>query len=76
MKIIVVGCGKIGKTIIDSLIEEKHNIVAIDHNPKVVETITNTFDVMAVCGMATSIEILNQAGVGQADLFVGVQPWR
>ena len=72
MKIIVVGCGKIGKTIIDSLIEEKHNIVAIDHNPKVVETITNTFDVMAVCGMATSIEILNQAGVGQADLFVAV----
>ena len=72
MKIIVVGCGKIGRTIIDSLIEEKHNIVAIDHNPKVVETITNTFDVMAVCGMATSIEILNEAGVSQADLFIAV----
>lgn len=72
MKIIVAGCGKIGKTIIESLVEEKHKIVAIDHNPKVVENITNTYDVMAVCGMATSLEILNEAGVAQADLFISV----
>ena len=72
MKIIVVGCGKVGKAIIDSLLKEKHDIVAIDHNPKVVEVVTNTYDVMAVCGIATSLEILNQANVAQADLFVAV----
>ena len=72
MKIIVVGCGKVGKAIIESLVEERHNIVAIDHNPKVVEFVTNTYDVMAVCGRATSIDILDQAGIAQADLFVCV----
>ena len=54
MKIIVVGCGKVGKAIIESLIKEKHDIVAIDHNHKVVEDVTNSYDVMAVCGLATS----------------------
>ncbi len=72
MKIIIVGCGKIGKTIIDSLVEEKHDIVAIDRDPQVIEMVTNTYDVMAVCGSATSIEMLNEAGVAQADLFVCV----
>ena len=66
------GCGKVGKAIIDSLVREKHNIVAIDHNPKVVELVTNTYDVMAVCGRATSIDVLQEAGVAQADLFVSV----
>ena len=72
MKIIVVGCGKVGKAIIDSLIKEKHDIVAIDHNARVVESVTNTYDVMAVCGMATSIENLNAAGIAQTDLFIAV----
>lgn len=72
MKIIVVGCGKVGKAIIESLIKEKHDIVAIDHNHKVVEDVTNSYDVMAVCGLATSIEILNTAGIAQTDLFIAV----
>ena len=72
MKIIVVGCGKVGKSIIESLIKEKHDIVAIDHNHKVVEDVTNSYDVMAVCGIATSIEILNTADVAQTDLFIAV----
>ena len=72
MKIIIVGCGKVGKATIESLIKEKHNIVAIDHNPKVIEMVTNTYDVMAVCGLATSLEILQEAGVSQADLFIAV----
>ena len=72
MKIIIVGCGKVGRALIDSLIKEKHNIVAIDHNPRVVESVTNTYDVRAVCGIATSMEILHQADVAQTDLFISV----
>ena len=32
MKIIVVGCGKIGATIVESLVAEGHDITAIDNN--------------------------------------------
>ena len=72
MKVIVVGCGKIGKTIVESMVDERHDVVAIDNDPQVIETITNTYDVMAVCGNATSREMLQQANVAKTDLFIAV----
>lgn len=72
MKVIVVGCGKIGRTIVESMVDERHDVVAIDNDPQVIETITNTYDVMAVCGNATSREMLQQAEVSKTDLFIAV----
>lgn len=72
MKVIVVGCGKIGKAILESMEDERHDIVAIDNDPKVIEYVTNTYDVMAICGNATSTEMLNVAGVANTDLFIAV----
>ena len=72
MKVSVVGCGKIGRTIVESMVDERHDVVAIDNDPQVIETITNTYDVMAVCGSATSREMLQQAEVTKTDLFIAV----
>lgn len=72
MRIIIVGCGKVGRAIIESMLEEKHTIVAIDNDSKVISSVSDTFDVMAVCGNATSRELLLKAGVGRADLFIAV----
>ena len=72
MRIIIAGCGKVGKAIIDSMAEDNHDITAIDTDVKVIETVTNTYDVMAVCGSATSREMLLSAGVNKADLFIAV----
>ena len=47
MKIIIVGCGKIGLSIVKQLIiEKKHDITVIDKNQDVINDITNNFDVM------------------------------
>ena len=72
MKVIIVGCGKIGKAILESIVHEKHDVVAIDNDPNVIATVTNTYDVMAVCGNATSRELLAEAEVSNADLFIAV----
>lgn len=72
MRIIIAGCGKVGRAIIDSMAEDNHDITAIDNDLRVIETITNTYDVMAVCGSATSREMLHSAGVNKADLFIAV----
>ncbi len=72
MKIIVNGCGKIGKTILASLVAEGHDVVAIDNDPQVLENITNIYDVMSVCGNGTDSDILLEAGVRNADLLVAV----
>lgn len=72
MKIIISGCGKIGATIISSLVAEGHDIVAIDNNPDVVTELTNVYDVMGICGNGVDSDILYEAGVSEADLFVAV----
>ena len=40
MNIIVIGCGKIGGTILANLVEEGHDVVALDNNPDVIAIAT------------------------------------
>lgn len=72
MRIIVVGCGKIGTTVIASLLAEGHDVVAIDMNPQMIQEITNIYDAIGVCGMATDCNTLREAGVEKTNLFVSV----
>ncbi len=70
MKIIIVGCGKIGVTLISSLVEEGHDVTAIDNNPDVISQITNLYDVMGVCGNGVDCEVLESASAPDAELLV------
>ncbi len=72
MKIIIVGCGKIGTSIIESLVGEGSDVVAVDSSPAVIDEIGNIYDVMCVCGNGADTETLEEAGVATADLFVAV----
>ncbi len=72
MKIIIVGCGKIGKSLIGSLVSEGHDVAVIDKSPSVIEDITNTYDVIGVCGIGTDCEVLTEAGAARADIVIGV----
>lgn len=70
MKIIIAGCGKIGITLVENLVNEGHEVVALDSNPDAITDITNVYDAMGVCGSATDCDTLAEAGVEKADLFV------
>ncbi|MBO5911960.1 MAG: Trk system potassium transporter TrkA [Clostridia bacterium] len=72
MKIILVGCGNIGATIIASLVSEGHDIVAIDNDAAFLNEITNVYDVMGICGNGADSDVLDEAGACDADLFVSV----
>lgn len=72
MKIIIVGCGKIGTSIIESLVGEGSDVVAVDSSPAVIDEIGNIYDVMCVCGNGADTETLKEAGVAKCDLFVAV----
>ena len=72
MKIVIVGCGKIGTMILSSLVAEEHDIVAIDIAPSALTDITNIHDVMAICGNGADSDVLEEAGVSKADLFIAV----
>lgn len=72
MKVIIAGCGKIGSTIVASLVSENMDVVAIDNSDSVIRELTNTYDVMGVCGNCTDSSVLEEAGVGDAELFTAV----
>ena len=70
MNIIVVGCGKIGTTVLESLVAEGHDVIAVDVRPAALTDITNIHDVMTVCGNGADCETLAQAGAADTDLLV------
>ncbi len=72
MRIIVVGCGKIGTTIIENFVAEGHDVVAVDSNPAAVAEVANIYDVIGICGNGVDCEPLEEAGVDKARLFVAV----
>ncbi len=72
LKIIIVGVGKIGQTLVKLLTKEGHNIVIIDKNEKVASEIANAYDCMGVVGNAASHSVLDDAGVMDADIFISM----
>lgn len=72
MNIIIVGCGKVGCTLVEALSSENHNIVVIDSRPEKVSALTDTVDVMGIVGNGVSHTTLKQAGIETADLLIAV----
>ena len=74
MKIVIAGAGAVGTHLSRLLSTEKHDCVLIDADEQRLGGIDANYDVMAVNASPTSIKALKDAGVGDADLFVGVTP--
>lgn len=72
MNIIIVGAGKVGYAIAKNLSTENDNITIIDNKMTALERINNNLDVMCVKGNCTSLKVLNEAGIEEADLLISV----
>ncbi|MBQ8857981.1 MAG: Trk system potassium transporter TrkA [Lachnospiraceae bacterium] len=72
MNIIIVGCGKVGYTLVEQLSNEEHNIVVVDKNADKVQYITDNLDAMGIIGNGVSHQTLLEAGVSNADLVIAV----
>ena len=70
MNIIIAGNGKVGGTLTRLLSAEGHDITLIDTNARLLEASLERYDVMAVHGNCAAMEILQQAGVKDADLLI------
>ena len=70
MRIIVAGAGVIGYQIIKVLVENKHDVVVIDINRDVCETIYAETGAMSIHGSATDIRLLEKAGAAKTDTIL------
>lgn len=72
MRIIVVGCGKVGTELAEVLSREGNDVTVIDHNEAVVDELCDKFDIMGTVGNGASHLVQLEAGVDQADLLIAV----
>lgn len=70
MKIIIAGDGKVGATLTKQLSLEGYDITLIDSNQKVLDSTLERYDIMTLKGNCANMEVLEQAGIKNADLLV------
>ncbi len=70
MKIVIIGLGAIGKTILKSLSGEEHTITIIDESKSKIEEMIEKYDVYGVVGNGACMDIQKEANVGEADLVI------
>lgn len=72
MKIIVIGAGKVGYNLAESLSKENNDVVIIDKNPQALKKAEDNLDVMCIKGNGVSANTLKEAGIEKANLFIAV----
>ena len=72
MHIIIVGCGKVGRTLAEQLQEEDIDLTVIDTVEKTVNDVTEGIDAMGIVGNGASINTLMEAGISTADILIAV----
>lgn len=74
MKIVVIGCGKVGRNLSSLLVEEGHDVTVIDQNPEALKKISDSQDVMCVEGNGATTAVQLEAGVNKAEILVATTP--
>ncbi|MGM9618904.1 MAG: Trk system potassium transporter TrkA [Oscillospiraceae bacterium] len=72
MKIIIIGCGKVGYTLARQLSGEGHDLTLVDAKGPALRNAENTLDIMCVEGNGASLRVLKEAGAQKADLVISV----
>ena len=72
MRIIIVGCGKVGSALAEHLSSEGHDLTLIDLSERRLEDLTTSLDVASVKGSGTSYHVLQSAGIEDCDLLIAV----
>lgn len=72
LKIIIVGCGKVGRTLVEQLSNEGHDITIIDKDADMIQQLSNMYDIMGIEGNGASYSIQTEAGIKDADLIIAV----
>lgn len=75
MKIIIAGAGEVGTHLARMLSNEKHIVIVIDSDAEKLNFIEQNYDLMTVCGSATSFEVMKEASMKKCDLFIAVTPF-
>ena len=72
MKVVILGCGRVGSTLARSLDAEGHHVTVIDRNQQQFQRLGADFGGATVRGTGIDEDVLRRAGIEEADVFVAV----
>ena len=72
MKVLIMGCGRVGAQLASMMDTEKHEVTVLDVNGHSFRRLSSTFGGTALLGDGTDSEVLKKAGVESTDAFVAV----
>ena len=72
MKVVIMGCGRVGAQLAALLDSEGHQVTVLDVNSSSFRRLTPTFKGTALLGDGTDEDSLRKAGIEEADAFVAV----
>jgi trk system potassium uptake protein TrkA len=70
MNIIILGAGRVGESVAESLVSEQNDITVIDHEPARLRLLEDRLDLRGVVGNGIQPSVLRDAGAKDADMVI------
>jgi trk system potassium uptake protein len=74
MKILILGAGRVGESVAESLVSEQNDITVIDTDPSRLRTLQDRLDLRGVVGNGIQPSVLREAGIEDTDLLISCAP--
>jgi trk system potassium uptake protein TrkA len=72
MKIVIIGAGQVGSTLAENLASEANDVTLIDTEEELLQDLRDRLDIRTVRGQGSHPQVLEQAGIRDADMLVAV----
>ncbi len=72
MRVIIMGCGRVGSELSNELLDDDHDVTVIDKNPEAFFRYPPGDGAKTVVGLGFDRDVLAEAGIDDADAFVAV----
>ncbi|MFM9034613.1 MAG: potassium channel family protein [Mycobacterium sp.] len=72
MRVVVMGCGRVGASLAEALSRLEHDVAIIDRDPTAFHRLSTEFTGEQITGMGFDREVLLRAGIEHADAFAAV----
>jgi trk system potassium uptake protein TrkA len=72
MKVVIMGCGRVGARVASLLDHNGHDVTVIDSEPSAFRRLSDEFGGDTIIGTGIDEDVLRQAGIEEADAFIAV----
>lgn len=72
MKIVVLGAGRVGGTLVAQLMQAEYELTVVDTSNELLQQLQASYDIRVIQGNAAHPNVLSEAGLSDADMLIAV----